>query len=69
MKMNKMDTRSERRKVPRNREIVVEKERKKKTSHAVNLLTLAELHFKSSGEKSPGVHNLQKKGSSQQGAL
>lgn len=64
-----MDTSSERRKVPWNREMVTEKERKKKALHTVNLLTLVELHFKSSGENSPGVNNLQKKGSTQQDAL
>lgn len=49
--------------------MVTEKERKKKALHTVNLLTLVELHFKSSGENSPGVNNLQKKGSTQQDAL
>lgn len=64
-----MDTSSKRRKAPRNKEMVIGKERKKKALHTVNLLTLVELHFKSSGENSPGVHNLQKKGSTQQDAL
>lgn len=62
MKINKMDTRSERRKVPRNREMVTERERKKKAFHTVNLLTLVELHFKSSGETVLGCITHKRKG-------